>query len=323
MKKTYASLSLDLDNQWAYMRGHGLSEWQSYPTYLPHVVPIVLDTLEKLDIKATVFVVGKDADIDVNGRPLRLLVDSGFSIGNHSFLHEPWMHRNSSSEIGAEISRAHDSIRQATGIEPISFRGPGFAISGNLLRELQKLGYKYDASVFPTIIGPLARAVYFRSADLSETEKNERKDQFGSFADGLLPLKPFRWDIDNSYMLEFPVTTVPIARVPFHFTYVHYLGQKSKLAAKAYFAIALALCRAFRVSPSILLHPLDFIAADEVPELSNFPGIGHDSAAKRQLTLDCLSMLNSKFDVLELDEFAARYVRDNNEQDIPSRVVKD
>ena len=35
----YASLSLDLDNQWSYMKTHGDAGWQSFPSYLDTAVP--------------------------------------------------------------------------------------------------------------------------------------------------------------------------------------------------------------------------------------------------------------------------------------------
>ena len=37
--KPIASLSLDLDNKWSYMKTHGDAGWDLYPTYLPTVVP--------------------------------------------------------------------------------------------------------------------------------------------------------------------------------------------------------------------------------------------------------------------------------------------
>ena len=41
--KPVASLSLDLDNQWSYMKTHGDAGWDAYPSYLDVVVPRVLD----------------------------------------------------------------------------------------------------------------------------------------------------------------------------------------------------------------------------------------------------------------------------------------
>ena len=58
-----ASLSLDLDNQWSYMKTHGDAGWESFPTYLDIVIPRFLDVFRQLDLKITVMVVGQDAEV--------------------------------------------------------------------------------------------------------------------------------------------------------------------------------------------------------------------------------------------------------------------
>ena len=44
-KKRTASLYLDLDNQWTYMKTHGDAGWEEFPTYLPVVIPRFLDDI--------------------------------------------------------------------------------------------------------------------------------------------------------------------------------------------------------------------------------------------------------------------------------------
>ena len=48
--KPIASLSLDLDNKWSYLKTHGDPGWQSFPTYLPLVVPRILRFFEERDL---------------------------------------------------------------------------------------------------------------------------------------------------------------------------------------------------------------------------------------------------------------------------------
>jgi peptidoglycan-N-acetylglucosamine deacetylase len=59
--KPLASLSLDLDNQWSYMKTHGDPAWQSLPSYLDVVVPRALRFLDEHGLKITFFIVGQDA----------------------------------------------------------------------------------------------------------------------------------------------------------------------------------------------------------------------------------------------------------------------
>src|SRR5690606_13748904 len=72
-----ASVSLDLDNLWSYMKIRGDAEWESRPSYLDEVTPFMLEFLERLGIRITFFIVGADAAIRTNGPALRSLVDAG------------------------------------------------------------------------------------------------------------------------------------------------------------------------------------------------------------------------------------------------------
>ena len=127
--KPIASLSLDLDNKWSYMKTHGDSKWESFPSYLHLLVPRVLDFLKAQNLTITFFIVGQDAALERNRELLASIAAAGHEIGNHSFHHEPWLHLYSEQQIEMEIARAEDHIERATGYRPIGFRGPGFMIS--------------------------------------------------------------------------------------------------------------------------------------------------------------------------------------------------
>ena len=70
--KPIASLSLDLDNKWSYMKTNGDEGWESFPSYLDVVVPRFLDMLDELDLSITVFIVGQDAAMESNHAALRI-----------------------------------------------------------------------------------------------------------------------------------------------------------------------------------------------------------------------------------------------------------
>src|SRR6476620_9768315 len=114
LHKPIASLSLDLDNKWSYLKTHGDRGWETFPSYLDVVVPRFLDVVAKLDLRITVFVVGQDAALEKNRGALRSIAAAGHEIGNHSFHHEPWLHVYSPKEIEAEIVSAEESITDAT-----------------------------------------------------------------------------------------------------------------------------------------------------------------------------------------------------------------
>ncbi len=296
--KVRASLSLDLDNQWSYLKTHGDAGWESYPSYLDVVVPRVLDELAARGLTVTFFVVGQDAALPEHHDVLRALAEAGHEIGNHSFRHEPWLHRYSEADLDAELARAEDAIETATGVLPIGFRGPGYSLSETTLRVLVRRGYRYDASTLPTWVGPLARAIYFRTASLSTEQRRDRAALFGGFADGRRGVGPYRWHFDDDHtLIELPVTTFPGLKLPIHVSYLLALSAYSPGAARRYFGAALGTCRWVGIGPSILLHPLDFLGGDEVKELAFFPGMTLPLEDKLDRVGSYLDQLTDGFDV--------------------------
>ncbi len=295
--KIAADLSLDLDNKWSYLKTQGDESWSTFPSYLDEVVPHVLDALAEHPFKITVFVVGQDAIIESNHAALKRLVAAGHEIANHSFHHEPWLQRYSPEEIASEFDRSEAALSRITDQQLQGFRGPGYCLSEEILNQLVQRGYQYDASTFPTFLGPIARAYCFFRSNLSKEQSEDRGQLFGSLRDGLRPLKPYWWKTHHGKILELPVTTMPIFRAPFHFTYLHHLCKYSESLAIAYFRVAITLCRILGVGPSLLLHPLDFLGADDVEGLGFFPGMSLPGKRKRAFVSRILRIYTSSFDV--------------------------
>lgn len=302
--KPLASLSLDLDNKWSYMKTHGDAGWEKLPSYLDVVVPRVLDILKKRNLEITFFVVGQDAALDSNHAVLRSIAAGGHEIGNHSFHHEPWLHLYSRAQLEEELTRAEEAIENVTGVRPVGFRGPGFSLSGDVIDVLTRRGYLYDASTFPTFMGPLARAYYFMKSRLNEQQHEERKTLFGSLRDGLRPLNAYRWNCAAGTLLEIPVTTMPGSRLPIHVSYLIYLATFSPTAALAYFHTAMTLCRMTRTEPSLLLHPLDFLGGDDESDLSFFPAMNLRSPRKLAFVERVLDIYCDKFQVVSMRRHA-------------------
>jgi peptidoglycan-N-acetylglucosamine deacetylase len=300
-----ASVSLDVDNLWSYLKTHGDAGWERRPSYYNVFFPIALEALEALGIRLTFFVVGRDAEDPKHHDSLRSAVAAGHEIGNHSYEHEPWLHRYTPDQLAVEIARAEEAIGAATGTRPIGFRGPGYSWSPTLFEVLVDRGYIYDASTLPTYLGPLARAYYFWTAHLTAGEREDRAALFGSARDGLRSVRPYRWSLPSGRtLLEIPVTTMPGLKTPFHLSYLLYLSRVSEAAMTAYLRFALAACRATRTEPSFLLHPLDLLGADQAPALRFFPGMDLSSARKAQLFARVLRILGEHFQLVAMSTHA-------------------
>jgi hypothetical protein len=238
-----------------------------------------------------------------------MIHEHGHEIGNHSFNHESWLQTYSRPEIEKEIIRAESAIYSATGQRPVGFRGPGFSWSYDLLEVLAERGYLFDASTLPTYIGPFARMYYFWKSDLTKEEKKERKELFGPFRAGFRSLKPYFWKLESGKkILEIPVTTMPLFKVPFHLSYLLYLSGISMGLMKIYLKTALLMCRITKTRPSFLLHPLDLIGGDQVTQLAFFPGMNITSDKKVKVFTEVIKILKKRYDLRGMNDFCQDYL---------------
>ena len=287
------------------MKTHGDAGWESFPSYLDVVVPRALQFLKERNLNITFFIVGQDAALDKNAEPIAQISDAGHEIGNHSFNHEPWLHLYSEDQLIEEFEKTENALEKVTGKRPIGFRGPGYSLSPTVLKVLSDRGYEYDCSTLPTYIGPLARAYYFlASPNMSVEEKEKRKKLFGKFSDGFQSLKPYQWQIGEKNLVEIPVTTLPLFKVPIHASYVIYLSTFSRLAARTYWKTAIQMCKMTGTQLSLLLHPLDFLSGEDAPELKFFPAMNLPIEQKLEFVSEILENLANSFSILNMQQHA-------------------
>jgi hypothetical protein len=307
VSRPIASVSLDLDNLWSYQRTHGDPVWEERRSYLPALMPPLLDLLDEAACRITFFVVGADAARPESVPWVRMITDRGHEVGNHTFQHECWLQRYTREQFAADLQNAEEAIQSATGQRTVGFRGPGFSWSPLVLEVLAERGYLYDASTLPTYLGPLARAYFLATARLTREQRREREGLFGSFADGMRPVSAYRWRLPSGRgLLEIPVTTIPMVKFPFHMSYLIYLHRFSPRLMRGYLRTALALCRRAHVSPSFLLHPLDVLGAEDAPGLAFFPGMDVTRTVKRRLVHEVLGMLAEYYALVPMSSHAAQ-----------------
>ena len=287
------------------MKTHGDAGWDTFPTYLDVIVPRALSFFKERNLDITFFIVGQDAALEKNRESIASIATAGHEVGNHSFNHEPWLHLYSKAELIEEFEKTEAALLDVTGKRPVGFRGPGYSLSPTVLEVLAERGYKYDCSTLPTYIAPLARAYYFfKSPEMSVEEREKRKKLFGKFSDGFRSLKPYSWQVGDSSLIEIPVTTFPVLKTPIHASYLLYLSTFSLIAARNYWKMALRMCRMTGIQPSILLHPLDFMNGEDVPELKFFPAMNIPIDQKLALISEIVGELDAKFSIKTMKEHA-------------------
>jgi polysaccharide deacetylase family sporulation protein PdaB len=100
--------------------------------------PLLLETLEKHDIKTTFFLVG--FWIEEYPDVLRAIAAKGHEIGNHTANH-PHLNDCSAEQIRQELLTVHEQIKEITGQEARLFRPPFGEYSNKVIEVAAALGY--------------------------------------------------------------------------------------------------------------------------------------------------------------------------------------
>lgn len=110
----------------------------------------VLDELEKLEIKATFFCVGKLA-LDFS-QVVREIARRGHEVGCHSNEHT-WLNKMTEEQLRQDTEEAIKALEDASGQKVVSYRAPAFSITQEnkwAVNVLAECGIENDASIFPT-----------------------------------------------------------------------------------------------------------------------------------------------------------------------------
>jgi cellulose synthase/poly-beta-1,6-N-acetylglucosamine synthase-like glycosyltransferase/peptidoglycan/xylan/chitin deacetylase (PgdA/CDA1 family) len=87
----------------------------------PVWTPKILDALKKLNVKATFFMIGEEAEDNVG--VMRRVYDEGHEIGNHTFTH-PDISEISERQVNLQIDLTERLFRSKLGVSPVYFRPP-------------------------------------------------------------------------------------------------------------------------------------------------------------------------------------------------------
>jgi len=81
---------------------------------------------------------------------------------------------------------------------------------------------------------------------------------------------------------------------------------------KTYLQTAISLCKITNTEPSFLMHPLDLIGGDLIPELKFFPGMELSSSYKTEIFNLVMEKMNSNFNLINMSEHAEYILRNKN-----------
>jgi peptidoglycan/xylan/chitin deacetylase (PgdA/CDA1 family) len=222
------AVSIDLDPVPCYYRIHALGP---APTavrdlIMRRCVPRFAELFARRGIAATFFVVGEDLDpagaagtsVAAVGRAqVAALAAAGHELGNHSYTHPYELARLSASEVARELGRAHELIGEVAGVAPRGFRAPGYDVSGVMLAELARLGYRYDSSVFPApgyYVAKAAVMAVLRAIGRPSGAVLTNPRALLAPADPYRPAVEAPWRRGAAPLWELPIAVTPGGRTP-------------------------------------------------------------------------------------------------------------
>lgn len=179
------ALTIDVEEYFCYAYPGDVLSHDEWSRLESRVVPQTLEILKILEnhkIRATFFVLGWV--IEREPFLLREIRDRGHEIGSHGFNHT-LVSSQTPQEFRDDVQRSIDIIADVIEQPPIGYRAPCFSINKDCVWAfdiLAELGFKYDASTYPT---PLRR-------------------------NGALGMPLYPHQLENG-MWEFPASTIKIA----------------------------------------------------------------------------------------------------------------
>lgn len=214
---TQASVNIDLDTLADDIDSHRrLIHDDGLPaiTY-DRVLPRFLELLDRHRVKATFFVIGRDAAD--HAALLKRLAADGHELANHTMHHNKQLVNLSDAEIHDEIAACHCQLAQLSAVPIVGFRAPGYTISARVIKVLRKLDYRYDTSLNGSMTYSLIKRLFkaTRLQDQSYVTCQPLADHFGPrnpfhLADGRLTVAD-----PSSGFTEIPVSVIPWVHYPF------------------------------------------------------------------------------------------------------------
>jgi len=159
----------------------------------PERVELLLERLQEKDVRLSVFVVGEL--LEKFPEVIGLFERYGAEFHCHSYSHDP-----AATDSEDEIRRCHDAFVRHFGRPPMGYRAPDGKISPDGIRNLEKQGFRFDSSVFPSYY-PNPFKYLFRRASVHQ--------------------------VRDTGMVEIPNTPVSALRIMLSLSYIKLLGKRA------------------------------------------------------------------------------------------------
>lgn len=218
-----AAISSDIDTLESIYRGRGCRRPGGYTgAEVREGLERFVEFLAPYRAPSTLFMVGRDFERRDNHAAIRAAAAAGHEIANHTLTHAQGFRFLTAEEKEAEIRGMEAACEALLGTRPVGFRSPGWNMGNDAAAILMRRGYTYDSSVHPMAVTPLFKALHWWT---TPGRPARERTTLGPLAYMFAPLTPFRSSshrLDrpgNGSLVEFPLTVVPVVRMPFWATF--------------------------------------------------------------------------------------------------------
>lgn len=283
----YCTIQVDVDGLWVIgkLLGRDYSE-ESDPVF-DTGIDNLLKIFYEFGVKATFFIVAKDLESNANREIVKRIIESGHEIASHSMTHR-YLNSLSETDRFDEIASSKKVLENILGVKVNGFKAPGFAVTKDAGGMLLEAGYEYDSSVLGSSLAYLMEL--FSGLSYSKWEMMTS------------PAGPYRSSRGNIFkrgkdgITEIPITTLPLLRLPIHFSY-------AALGDKVYANFTRAILK--RVNPEFinyLFHPLDLLDERSVKIDAKIYGLRKNAESKISMAKDMLKFFKEHYNFVTSKE---------------------
>jgi len=289
-----AGLSVDVDSIAVHLRGYGIEDAPYDGASYRIAIPRMLEVFGSVGARATFFLIAEEAI--QHPEVVRTIVESGHEVGCHSLTHRLPFDVSDPERIRREIGQAKALLEDLSGGPVVGFRAPSWGVNSELFSQLRTAGFRYDASSFPSwVLFALRWSVARRSSGGSHMLRSSIKQGLLERPAPHVVRHPSGWS-----MVEVPVCTAPVTRLPYYHT-------MSFLLPPAVFRAIGGAARRRGGGATYIFHAVDFldVEADRLdPRIGRHPGMNRRLDEKIALARRCLADLGRRHGIVPLREIA-------------------
>jgi polysaccharide deacetylase len=217
VKRPPATVSVDVDPVDLHLLGYGYRDLEPDPLAYTAALPRLVDVFARTGIRATFFVVGRDAAAHAGA--LAALTRAGHEVASHSHSHPMAFSRLDPEQMRHELEESRRVLEAASGAAVVGYRSPNFDLDARAMEALVDAGFRYDASAYPTpFLLPARLLLALKSRDMGAVLKL----RCWPFT---MSRRPYRWVRGARALEEFPVSVTPGVRFPFYHTARYLMGD--------------------------------------------------------------------------------------------------